>query len=902
MIWQPLRWRYWVDLFRRRKLTQDLDEEIGAHINIEIQRRVEQGESPAEARTAALREVRSVTFVKEATRDAWAWTSFERLAQDLRYAVRMLRRSPGFSAVAILSLALGIGANTAVFTLINAILLQALPVVNPHELVQLQAFISFPMYRDLLERQQVFTDIFASAGEGPFRITVLSANGQSAELDNMPVGRVSGNYFPLLGVQPAIGRFLNGTDDQNPNSSESTGSVVVLSDAFWERQFGRNPQVLNRTILIGRSPCTVIGVAPRGFFGDVVGNAPVAWVPLIPFSPANSLTNRRGQFTDYIARLKPGVNREQAQAAMTVLFRQLLRVEGLQKGINETNVVLTAADSGGDSFLRRTFAKPLWIIMAIVGLVLLITCANVGNLLLARSAFRRGEVAIRLAIGCSRQRLFRQLLTESVLLSFLGGIAGIGVAYWGSQQLLRMIAFFPLPIHIDLRPDPRVLGFLIAVSVFTGIGFGLLPALRSLRLNLAPALKSGHRGSVGTQRRQRLNRVLVTCQMALSLLLVIGAGLLIRSLYNLRSLDWGFRPENVVIFDLAHSPQHTEPEALSEVARQVYQTVGQLPGVQSASVSWLTIFGGSDLSFPIKIRDYTPTEKESARWAFIGQGLVMVRNDAVSPRYFETIGMRLLEGRSIRDEDGPDSPLVAVINEAMARRYFGTDRAVGHFMTAAVGPAKDKPIEIVGIVHDSKYNDLRQDTKPLFYLPIRQMPRPLSSIEVRTSEPLSVIAGQVHQAVAEVTKDIMIRRVVSLSDQVDQSLAADRLVMRLCSFFGILALLLACVGLYGVMSYTMAQRTGEVGIRMALGANKRAVISMVLGDTLWMVLAGVVVGSLLAFGATRFLSSFIFGLTTTDPETIVLAVLLLLAAATLAAYVPARRAARVDPTVALRHE
>ena len=534
--------------------------------------------------------------------------------------------------------------------------------------------------------------------------------------------------------------------------------------------------------------------------------------------------------------------------------------------------------------------------MAIVALVLLIACANVANLLLARAAARRGEISVRLAIGCSRARLVGQLLTESVLLSTLGALAGIGVAYWATQTLLGLISFGPVPVRLDLTPDARVLTFLVAVGILTGVAFGLVPALRATRVDLAPSLQGTRRGDAGVPARQRLSRALVTAQVSLSLLLLIGAGLLIRSLHNLHNLDWGFRPEHVVVFDLAHNPQNRGPAALAQVAWQVQQRVKQIPGIESASVSGIMLFSPSDVSAPLTIRGYTPPPGER----------MLARYNSVSAGYFDTVGMTLVDGRDIEERDVQNGTPVAVINDSMARRYFAGGHAVGKIMAIDRGRADTttpaKPIEIIGVVRDAKYNNLREDAKPMFYVPFGQLPRTLRSVEVRTAKPLAAITAPVRQALADVSKDIMIRRVVSLSDQVDQSLAAEWLIMRLCSFFGALALLLACVGLYGVVAYSVTQRTGEIGIRMALGATEHSILWLVLRETTRVVVAGVVVGVPLAFASTRLVSAFLFGLTPTDPQTIALATLVLLAAAGVAAYLPARRAAAVDPIVALRCE
>jgi predicted permease len=895
-------------LFRKKQMEREMDEELHEYVAIAADKKIATGMSREEAIRAARMEMGGVEPVKDQIRDA-GWESLvETVWQDIAYALRMLRKSPGFTAVAVLSLAVGIGANTAIFTLLNALIFRPLAVSNPDELVELKArprgaLISFPMYRDLRAGQHVFTDIAATQGERPFRVTIPGVAGQATELDNVPIAAVTGHYFSLLGVRPVAGRFFTPDEDRNPNSSETMGSVVVLSDAFWNRQFGRDPNVVGQTILLDRSPSRIIGVAPPGFTGERVGSAPDAWVPLIPFNNPNNLEGRRGTFTAEIARLKPGIAREQAQAMLTTMFQQLLTAEGIvQDDVTKYSIAVEPAGSGLDSGVRIRYLKPLRIVMAIAALVLLIACANIANLLIARGAMRRGEIGVRLAIGCSGPRLVRQLLTESLLLSAVGAAAGLVVAYWGMQSLLQMVNAGQLPIRLDLTPDLRVLAFLTAVALLTGVGFGILPALRATRVDPSSSFQGGRRGYTGGS-KQRLSRVLVALQVALSLLLLISAGLLVASFRNLHGIDWGFHPEQVVAFDLQHNPRNRQPAVLARVAADIQRRVGEVAGVESASVSWILLFSTADQRTALQIPGYTPPPEESARFAFIGENVVMVRYNPVSPAYFGTVGMTLVAGRGLEESDGPDAPPVAVINESMARRYFGGSRALGKTFVLAGGPAgRNKPTQIVGIVHDAKYNNLREDVMPLYYVPIAQVPRELRGLVVRTRRPLAAIVGPVRQAVADVTRDIMIRQIVTLSDQVDRSLASERLMMRLAGFFGVVALVLACIGLYGVLAYQVAQRTGEIGIRLALGATPRAVVTLVVGETAYVVLAGIAVGLLLALGTTRVLSGFLFGLTPTDPGTIALAVGLLASSAALAAYLPSRRAAGVDPIVALRYE
>ncbi|MCI0392625.1 MAG: ABC transporter permease [Acidobacteria bacterium] len=897
-------WRRLLFYLRRNQFDRELEEEMKFHLEMKARENLAVGMSAEEARYASQRQFGNQTLLREVSREMWGFRSLETLGQDIRYGLRMLVKHKGFTTVAVLTLALGIGANTAVFSLINALLLRALPVANPHELVVISprgqgfkggpASITFPMYRDMRARQEVFTDILATdTGANAFRLTIPDGTG-TVELDNIQTSLVTANYWSVLGVQPALGRFFTEDEDRNPNSSETAGSLAVLSYSFWERQFGRDPAVLDRTVIVNRSPCRVIGVAARGFFGERVGREPDLWVPLVSFSPANLFENRFGAITSHLARLKSGVTLPQAQAAMTIIYQQLVQDERAQnprlnpiRTIQDSYIQLEPGATGlGLGRLRQTFTQPLWIIMAIVALVLLIACANVANLLLARAVARQREISVRMALGCGRVRLMRQLLTESLLLSALGTVAGLLVAWWCRDVLLRMVDTGDVPLRLDLGPDARVLLFTAAVMVLTGIGFGLAPAWRASRVDLTSALKDQVRAT-GQRVRQYLGRTLVIIQVALSLLLLIGAGLLIRSLYNLRQIDLGFRPEQTLVFELSHRPRSNEPASLALVAHEVYERVKQIPGVGSASVSNKILLSPYGNTNSLKIHDYTPEPGEQ----------MIARYISVSPDYFETVGMKLVDGRGIEQRDAMNAPLVAVVNESLARRYFPNGKAVGRL----IGNPPN-PIEIVGVVRDAKYKDLREEVTYQVYQPLWQSPATLTSLEVRTTEPLSAVAGPVRKVLLEVTRDVMIRRVVPLSDRVDQALASERLLTTICTFFGVLALLLASVGLYGVLSYAVAQRTQEIGIRRALGATDRNVLWLVLRQSLTVVLIGIALGLPLAILCTRLISSFLYGLSPTDPAAIALATLLLIIIALLACYLPARRATKIDPMIALRCE
>jgi len=632
-------------------------------------------------------------------------------------------------------------------------------------------------------------------------------------------------------------------------------------------------------------------VTPPGFVGEVIGNAADGWVPLTTFSSREDLDNRRGTFTAFFGRIRPGVSEPEAQAQLTTLFQLLLTSETLiDAPATDSSIQLRSAAAGLDFSLRRTYLKPLLIVMGMVGVVLLIACANIANLLLARATARSGEISVRLALGCSRPRLVRQLLTESLLLSVAGAGLGLAISLWASQSLARTIYRGPVGLKLYLSPDVRVFAFLAVLAIGTAILFGLAPALRSTRVDLAPALKGLRRGSGGSS-RQRAGRVLVVGQVALSLLLLVGAGLLVRSFQKLHAQDLGFVPERVLLFDLAHGPADRTPAAMTAVEKAARDRVLAVPGVQSAAFSGMLIFSPSDIGAPFSIPGYQPPNGEP----------LIARYNSVSPGYFETVGMRLLAGRLFEDHDNAIGAAgVTVVNESFARQFF-PQGAVGRTIVFGRAPSKT-PLEIVGVVADAKYNDLRADARPLYFLPYAKMTRSLRSLMVRTTQPMPAIAGPVREALLSATRDMMIRRVIPLSDQVDASLAAEALLLRLCVLFGGLALLLACVGLYGVIAYSVAERTTEIGVRVALGATPMSVMRGVLRETLLLVLAGIAIGIPTALFTGRLLLAFLYGLTPRDPATLVLATGVLLIAATVAAALPALRASRVDPNVALRYE
>jgi len=773
-------------LVQRDRLDRDFEEELASHLDLATEDARRRGHDPEQARREALRRLGGIQRTRELHRDTRGLPFMDTLAQDLVYGLRTLRRTPVFTFVVVVSLGLGIGANTAVFTIINAVMLRALPVPQPDKLVRLGAtpVLSFAMFQDLRARQQVFTDILATTREWPVRLTIRDRENIST-LDNVPTAFVSSNYFGVLLLRPQVGRFFVDQDDQHPHSAETEGSVAVISDGLWERQFVRDPGVIDREIMVNGSKCRVIGVAPRGFAGESVGVAVDVWVPVISFSPRNYLEGRGGQFTQSIARLKPGINVAQAQAGMTALYRELRQAEWntypetrRRTTLEEASIRVTTAATGLDGGVRWKFSTPLWIIMAIVAAVLIIACANVANLLLARSAWRRSEFSLRLALGCGRRRLVRQLLTESLLLASMGMLAGLVLAYWGTSALAVMADAGPL----DLRPDLTVLVFVTASTLLTGIGFGIAPALGGARASLAAALAQHGRAAGGGHIRQPVSRILVLAQVALSLALLIGAGLLIRTFSNLGDVDLGFRPERVLLFNIAHNVRiGTTPDEVARVAHNVHDGVRQIPGVESASLSTIPLFSDTDLYMPVRVAG--------------SDVRIDARFNSVSPGYLETLGMTLIEGRTILAQDAGGS-FVAVINQAMARKYFPRAPAVGQSMEIATANMAGKPIQIVGVVRDTKYNNVRAETTPMFFRPFQQFPGRIRAIEVRTSAPSSEIVASVRKVLLEVGQDLMVREVIPLAAQVDRTLAAERLIGRLCIAFGVMALLLAAIGLY----------------------------------------------------------------------------------------------------------
>ena len=907
-------------LLRRRQFDADLQEEMRLHRELREQEEIDGGLTPEEARYAVSRRFGNPLVLREESHEMWGWSWLEHLVQDVRYGVRQLGRSPGFTVVVALSLALGIGANTAIFSLIDAVMLKTLPVRDPGRLVFLRRTgqtssdmpavesdngsenvspFPYPSFEEFRARNHAFSSLFGFVSLGKASINI---GGQT----NLADGElVTGDYFAGLGVAPILGRAITGED-----ARPSAPRVAVISYGYWSRQFGHSPGALGKGITVNGVPFTIVGVAPPEFFGVQPGRAVDVWVPLVeeakllPYGMSSTpggrslFTSRDWWWLIITGRLKPGVTDQQATAQLEVLSRQSITAgleSPLKPGVN-LHMRLEPATKGL-ALLRQEFSKPLWILMIIVGVVLLIACANVATLLVARSTARQKEIAVRLSLGAPRARLIRQLLTESVLLGGLGGALGLLFAYWGSHALVLLMSSGGEPLSVNVQPDAKVLAFTAAVSALTGILFGLAPALRSTRVDLTPALKAGVGGLSVVSRRTRLGlgKSLVVAQVALSLLLLVGAGLFVRTLENLQNQNLGFNQDHLLLFGIDPAKNGYKGERLNDFCGRLLARLQALPGVSSATMSEVTLVSGIQNHWGISIegRKPEPGENTGVDWNNVG------------PSFFETMGIRLLLGRGVEWRDSSTSPKVAVVNEVFAHRFLGGQNPVGQrfrFEELFTGPS---PVyEIVGLVQDAKYASLRKAPLPTIYLPYSQTPLPpwAAHFEVRTAgDPLALVPA-VRRVVRDLDPDLPLAGVKTQTEQIAETLVQERLFARLSSFFSGLAALLAFIGLYGLLAYAVTRRTGEMGIRMALGAQRYDILRLVFRETLVIMFLGISIGAPAALAATRFIRSMLYGLKPADPLTTAVSALAMMVVAVLAAYLPARRASRVDPMVALRYE
>lgn len=850
-----------------------------------------------------------------------AW--IENRVTELRYALRMIRKTPGTTAVAVISLALGIGANTAIFSIVDAMLLKLLPVRSPQELYLVGANPSrpntswnYPDYTAFRDNNTTFSGLAAYGfGGGPVGMQ-LDGAGASSITELAIVIAVSGNYFDVLGVDPALGRVLDPDDDRAPGASP----YIVLNYDYWQSRFGGDSTVIGRTVRLNGYPFSIVGVSRRGFRGADVTSNPNMFIPIMmrtqvvgtPFAIWNS---RHYWWMATIGRLKPEASTAQAEAELYAVYQSQEEAERRTvqnaRGVNRAQPIILMPAARGYSSIRNRLERPLIILMIVVGLVLLIACANVANLMLARGAARAREVAVRLAVGARRSQLTSQFMVESVVIALAGGIAGLAFSFLGVRVLLQYLpqAGFGRA-SLNVTPDLRLLGFTFAVSLITGVLYGIAPAIKSTKVDFLHALKEDSAGAAGPS-RLTLSNALVVIQVALSFVLLIGTGLFVRSLGKLRDIETGFRADNTLVATIDPSRNGYKGQRLRDFYERLRPNVEKLPGVQSASLAEITPLSGSRWNGSISVEGYQWKDDDKK----------YVDMNAVGPRYFETVGIPLVLGRDFRDEDNPaysldppekinpneetpepPGPRVIIVNQRFADRFFEGRNPIGMHVSTDENYKADKAYEIVGVVKDAHYFGLRETLEPMIYFAVWRPGARSRDVCIRANRDATQLMSAIQQQVTEIDSGVPVLAVRTMNQQIDNDLLVDRLIATLSSFFGILALLLAAVGLYGVISYGVTRRTREIGIRMALGAQRTSVLWLVMRRAASLLLVGGVIGIPAALFATRLVKSLLYGIGAQDPMTVVIATLALVVVAALASFLPARRATKVDPMIALRYE
>ena len=900
-------------MLRRSRTEHEMDMELRFHIDAYTEDLVRTGVPRQEAVRRARIEFGGVERAKEECRDARGVNLIESLLQDLRFGLRVLRKNPGFSAVAVLTLALGIGANTAIFTVINAVMLRALPVQQPEQLVaignpaQVHSYgtgtprtdvFSYPLYREVRDRNSVFSSVLASSNLDNLRIAIEGG------AENIKGRLVTENYFQTLGVGALLGRTFSAEEDRTPGADPE----LVISYGYWLRRFAGDPAVIGRKVRLNNYPFTIIGVAPPGFFGEVVGDRPDLWAPMMmqpQVMPGRDfLENPNEASLLLIARRKPGVTMEQAHANVNAIVQQALLVtldarlssddrDALRKRKLAVDV---SSGSRGLSRLREEFATPLLLLMAMVVLVLLVACVNVANLMLARSAARQREIAVRFAMGAQTGRIVRQLLTESLLLASFGGALGLLLAHWGSALLVSLVdANRNTSSPLSLAIDWRVLGFTTVTCLLAGMLFGLAPALRVLHLKLGRSLKEGVR-DFGTGSKTNVRYILAASQIALGVLVLMATGMLVRSLRNLQDADLGYSRDQLLIVPVDLLSAGYKGPAMLNATRELLLRFATLPGVRGVTASSNGLFSGNESSDNVQIDGAELSNQPDNQ----------VADDEVAPDYFSTIGAPIILGREITQLDFFSGAHVAVVNETFANFYLPGRNPLGHKVSLPDSDHPERPsYEIVGVVRDVHDHSVRNAVRRRVYGPLSSANFDEPDIiyfEIRAVGNPEMLTNSVRSTIRTVNPDLVVGDIETGAALVTDTLTSQLLVAKLSTFFGALVLLLVCVGLYGSMAYNVAARSKEIGLRMALGAPRGDLIWMVMREAGIVLVVGVAVGIPVGVGATRLFKALLFGVSKSDPLSIVSAIFALVAICVAAAIIPVRRATQVDPMVALRHE
>ncbi|HEV8385175.1 MAG TPA: ABC transporter permease [Candidatus Acidoferrales bacterium] len=904
-------------LMRRRRKEAELEEELRFHLDEEAEQRQAEGLSTEQARWAARRDLGNVALLQESTRATWGWTSLEQLGQDLRYAFRTMGSNRLFTLLAVMSLALGIGANTAIYSFMDWILMRSLPVHDPDSLIVMNwrakiprrlgdgkvwhsmsgsiygdsksgltaGIFPYPVFDLFRKSDSLFSSVFAFCPAGSLNLTTRSYS------DRVRGEYVTGDYFRGLGVAPAEGRLLVADDDR-----AGAPAVTVMSFALSQRRFGSAEAALGQSIRINHVPFTVAGVTPPEFFGVNPADVPDLYVPMQasllleadPMVSAKKFLERNYYWLEMMARLRPGVAPAQAQATLALPFHQWVESTATNdEARSNLPELLLKEGAGGLDALRRQFSKPLYVLMLLVGLILAIACANIATLLLARATARRREIAIRLSVGASRLRVVRQLLTESVVLASLGGVLGVLFAIWGIRFLSLLLAGGQQNFVPRAELNWSVLGVAAALSLLTGAVFGLAPAIQATRVDVLPALKDIRANRAPSRMRVSLSHVLVVSQIAMSLLLLFAMGLFVRTLSNLQSVNVGFQRENLLLFQLnARQAGHRGPEMVRFFA-DLRKRLSAIPGVHNVSLSNRPLFTAG---FSLRI-EVSGTETQGTRLLFVG------------PEFFTTMKIPLLLGREINERDHLGSPEVAVVSEMFAKTNFGTENPVGRRLT--MKDPDPREMEIIGVVKDARYGGVKRDLPPVVYMPYDQGALKFvdeMTYAVRTSGDPLAYANTIREIVHQADARVPVANLITQAAQIDQAIHQEIAFAKLCTLFALLALLIASVGIYGTVAYSVARRTSEIGIRIALGAQRSSVVFRVLREVFVLALVGLAISVPAALSGSKFVESFLYGMRPNDPLTVVLAAVILLGAALAAGYVPAWKASRIDPMLALRHE